>query len=329
MLFFMIPFPMLFEYGPMMADPDSELLKESSPTQAFSYLFIGFALWLILAIFYFRQFVKPLLVKGNIQRIKESGVLRRATILSKEIQKSKKEYDELALEITLKNLSGSTIKIPYIVSDKRPELNRFAPGKTLILRLDPNVKSPYLIPDEAVTGVNKAFLAPKIGIFISIILFAFGYLIFSYWLQSHGRGWRFLHLWHPWLTIPFFCLLFSGMFRYISAAYPGAGSLFGFSSSKHLPYIFKGKLTKAQVIKTEQTGTYINEQPQVRFRLKYTDEVGRSYTTTLKEIVSLLELSSVNKPYRMILYLPDTPTDAIFAEDYTAEPSTEPAFNLS
>ena len=329
MLFFMVPFPMIFEYGPMMADPDSELLKESSPTWAFIYLIIGFVLWFILALSYYRQFVKPLFVKGNIRHIKETGILRRATIVTKEIKKKRKEFDELILEISLKNLSGSEVKIPYAVSDKRPELNRFEPGKTMSMRLDQNIKAPYILPDEAITEVNKSLATPKIIILSIIILFAFGYLVFSYWLQSHGRGWRFLHLWHPWLTSPFFCLIFGGMFKMISVAYPGTGNLFGFSSTKHLPYIFKGKLVQAQVLSAEQTGTYINEQPQVRFKLNYTDEIGRPYTTSIKEIVSLLELATVNKPHRMILYLPDDPTQAIFADDYIVNQAPETAFNLN
>ena len=316
----------------MLEAGNTKPINESSPTWAFTYLFIGFALWLTLCIFYYYQYIKPYLVAGNIPHIKASGEPRKATILRTEVSKVKKGIEELTLELSLKNLSGSEIVIPYVVSDQRPELRRFEPGKTMKMRLDPNLKAPYLLPEDAVTETDKARLIPRIVILAVIILFSIGYLLFSYWLQSNGIGWRFIHLWHPWLTIPGFSLLFAGMFRTIATAFPSTGNIFGFSSTKLLPYIFKGKLVAAKLISAEQTGTYINEQPQVRFKLSYTDEAGRPYTTTIKSIVSLLELSSVNKPERMILYLPDTPTDAIFADDYISEEpvatsSSDPLFS--
>ncbi|QJB40572.1 hypothetical protein HF324_23140 [Chitinophaga oryzae] len=71
----------------------------------------------------------------------------------------------------------------------------------------------------------------------------------------------------------------------------------------------------AEVVSASQTGTYINEQPQVKFELRYKDEYGKTYNTELKKIVSLIDLGMTRQETVSVFYLKDKPSEVAFADD--------------
>lgn len=64
-----------------------------------------------------------------------------------------------------------------------------------------------------------------------------------------------------------------------------------------------------------QTGTYINEHPQVRFELEYEDLHGITHRTSYKKIVDLLEMEITRAKVLPIFYLADQPQHVAFASD--------------
>lgn len=78
---------------------------------------------------------------------------------------------------------------------------------------------------------------------------------------------------------------------------------------------FKGIRTKARLIKVSQTGTYINEQPMMRFELEYTDAKHHVHKNSLKKVVGLLELDITKQELIEIFYLPENPMQIAFASD--------------
>src|SRR5690606_39256030 len=126
-----------------------------------------------------------------------------------------------------------------------------------------------------------------------------------YTMFSNGNGWRFISLWHPWVMTPFLGLLLfnvTGIF----------GRFFGGKQEHEENLLLYGKKTTAIVQRADQTGTYINEQPQIKYILQYADDKGKQHVVTLKKIVLLTDLHRVNTGTQDILYLPDDPKKITF-----------------
>lgn len=67
--------------------------------------------------------------------------------------------------------------------------------------------------------------------------------------------------------------------------------------------IENGLKGEAEIINREQTGTYINELPQVKFLLQVTSPYGDSYQMEYKDVVSMLDLNSINVGAKLPVYI--------------------------
>lgn len=141
---------------------------------------------------------------------------------------------------------------------------------------------------------------PKIAGWLLLIASVLGYYVFSYQLESNGTGWRFLRFWHPLLMIPAWAVFF---ILVIKAALKMAGV--NFALQKELQE--KGVKTTAKVLRTEQTGVYLNRQPQVLFELEFTDQQGKTHHASHKKIIPFLNLYLAKQSELPITYLPADP----------------------
>src|SRR3546814_9789441 len=91
--------------------------------------------------------------------------------------------------------------------------------------------------------------------------------------------------------------------------------LFVGDPEKYLRLKYHGKKTMAEVVSAKQTGTYINEQPQVQFDLNYEDSRGQRHRVSMKTIVSLLNLDMAKQKEIEIFYLEDDPQKIAFVND--------------
>ena len=68
---------------------------------------------------------------------------------------------------------------------------------------------------------------------------------------------------------------------------------------------------EAEILSREQTGTYINEQPQVKFKLLITTPM-ENYELEHKEIVNLLDMGSIQVGRKIpVMVNPDNPRDIL------------------
>ncbi len=312
-LFFIFIFPMIFEYTSMIGRAGG-LSRYSSPWAAIVYLAVGAVAWLFFILWYYRWFVKPLVLEvKNVAKILREGKSVTARVEKKLIKMEKVEYQSLQLELSFKNLAGTPVLISYEINDTKPEMKRYEVGKSVTMRLDPQLRPPAILPENIKTSRNAQHIRAYFGL-IALIFFCIAYLLFSYWLQSNGYGWRFLHFWHPWVTIPFWGLflgwiVWEVLIDKLLARYTG-------SSNSEQELVFKGKLAQAHLINSEQTGTYINEQPQIRFEIEFADDRGQQHRATLEQVVSLLDLHKVSQKDHVVLYLPNDPKKVMMAEGF-------------
>lgn len=72
---------------------------------------------------------------------------------------------------------------------------------------------------------------------------------------------------------------------------------------------------EAEILSREQTGTYINEQPEVKFKLSITTPM-ETYELEHKEIVNLLDMGSIPVGRKIpVMVHPDNPKDIILVYD--------------
>lgn len=67
--------------------------------------------------------------------------------------------------------------------------------------------------------------------------------------------------------------------------------------------IENGIQCEAEILNREQTGTYINELPQVKFQLKITTPFNKGYEIEYKDVISMLDLNSINVGAKLPVYV--------------------------
>lgn len=309
MLFFAVPFPMLIYYNTEYGIVDEN--GGTRPWLALALLAISVVLWLILIQGWFRRWIiLPFIMRRNILRLLKEGVRKDARIKSsKELPAAGKDVETREIVCSLPNFVGTEITEQLEVNDTKPELHRYEEGKTIQLLIDDKLKAvPHLTLDGVTVGMRAGRLITSLLAWLLITAAIAGYYVYSYQLENHGRGWRFLEFYHPLVLCPFILLVGRISFGKLINLFIG-----GPGNGLQLKYY--GIRTDAQIVSAEQTGTYINDQPQVRFELRYQDNLGKTHTASLKKIVPLLDLNITKQESIPVFYLKEDPKQVAFASD--------------
>jgi len=305
---------MIFEYIPMLASGEGGYVLLTSPLTAIIYLCLGTLAWSMLIAAFYRVYVKPNKKKfKNMASILERGLPITAHVERKILDKEKKGGQVLDLQISFKNLSNTLVQVPFTIYDRNPELKRYEVGEFIKMRVDPKLRAPVMLHEDIKLGKSEA-MQGYLYYFFALIAFSVLYLIFSYWLQNDGFGWRFLHFWHPWVTIPFWGLLLGGVILLLPLEEPYGG--LNSRVTKDAFLIFRGLFTSAEVLEADHTGLTINDQPQIKFTVEYMDYSGEVHVVRFKKIVRLINLHRLGHDHVHILYDPDNPNNVGVAEDY-------------
>lgn len=305
LLFFAIPFPMIIYY------PLSRMASYRGSWWAITLLVLSLVLWsLVLFKLYKRWVASPIAAKSAIGSLLREGAIKNAEIVSvRKVKSSKEDVEELALRTRMLNFSGTPILVDLHISDSQPYQRRYEVGKSVRLRIDTDLKSqPYLVPEGSQVTLKMGRLIWSVVAWLFVIVLVIGYYIFSYQLENNGLGWRFLAFWHPLIICPLSILfLYFGFIGFI-------GRFHGLSKNI-LKVKFYGKRALATIIRAEQTGTYINEQPQVHFDLEYLDAKAQIHQVSVKKIVDLLDLGITQEKTIPIFYVEDDPEQIAFVSD--------------
>ncbi|WP_261512085.1 hypothetical protein [Chryseobacterium paludis] len=310
MLFFAIPFPMLLYYNIKSDDPPS--LTDTNPWLVLGILTLSVILWIIILIGYFRKWVlSNFIAKRNIDYLNRNGVPRKADIIEAvKISKDNAKYNSYELRLLFKNLVDTDIIQKAAVNDSKPQQRRFETGKKVDILIDKEMKKvPYFIFAGTVATINILVVFLIILGWLTLVALIAGYYIYSYQTENAGMGWRFIVFWHPLILCPAILLLYRvglpSIFRLFEGGKKGEAELIK----------FKGLKTTAKLLSANQTGTYINAQPMVLFKLEFVDYQNKTRRTELKRIVNLLDLGSLKQETMEIFYLKENPDRIAFAAD--------------
>lgn len=309
-LFFAIPFPMIIYYSTNSDDINS--LRDRDPWLSLGIVAASILLWLIVLVVFYQKWVLNVFTsKKNIEYLKKEGEPREARILAvSKLSNEGAKMDTYELGLSFKNLVGTEIVQKAGVSDSKPFERRYEVGKKVMLLIDKEMKRiPYFIFSGTVAEINKTIVLWRTLGWLALVAMVLGYYIYAYQSESHGMGWRFMSFGHPLIICPLILLFYRILVDLIV-------NKLGGDYKDNTPLIkFKGLKTNARVISASQTGTYINEQPMIRFELEYTDEKQQKHNGNIKKIVNLLDLNSIKVEYMEIFYLKSDPKRIAFASD--------------
>lgn len=307
MLFFAIPFPMILYYS----ISGSQQPAHTGPLLVKFYLALSVVLWAITLFLLFKSWILGVFEMHNtIKKLTTQGILIPATVTDSVSTGPSKSKDAEPLEVTLAfaNLAGEMVSERMEINDSRPYEHRYEIGKTVNLRLDPDLKPPCLMPEDTRVYLKKNVLVLRVLGLLLLLAVITGYYIFSYNCEGQGRSWDFMVFWHPLVLCPLI-MFFPNLFTLLLLR-----KFFG-PGKDDLRLKFYGKKTLAKLRNAKETGLRINDQPQVLFEMEYSDDLGKKYQVKLKKIVSLLNLGIAREKEIEIFYLPEDPHTIAFARD--------------
>lgn len=304
MFFFAVPFPMILYYN---IKSESNDIDYSGPWMALGILLASLILWGILLWGYFHRWIlSNFIAKRNFERLKENGIPRTAVILSAE--SDPKDPDTYELTLSFKNLVNTEITQKTSINDGKPEERRFEVGKKIDILIDKDMASyPYFMFATSEAGIRKMIMTWTVLSWLALTALIIGYYVFSYELESNGMGWRFISFYHPLFVCPIVMLGYRLFGKFISA--------FTAKVDESMVIKFKGVRTSAKLLSASQTGTYINEQPMVRFELEFMDEHFKKHKASIKKLVDLLDLNVTRQEAIEIFYLKENPQQIAFSSD--------------
>lgn len=308
-LYFIFAHPSIIYYNSDFRNTD---LSNVAPKEALIYLALSIILWLFIFGFSFHLLLKySFFTQKNIRNIIRNGTKLAAQIIDvRKLGSIKNGIEIKILSLEFSNLNGVKVWQKIEINDSKPNLNRFEIGKTINLRVDQTFKkSPYYALEDIRSKINLLPFAIWIAFLIGILY----YYDYSYNLESAGYGWRFLSLGHPLISSAGFLLLYTGIFYLIFRVFLFKKLNLGKES---IVLKFRGLKAFAKVIEAGQTGTYINEQPEIKYLIEFKDNLGVTHQNTIRKIVSLTDIGLVRSSIdKEIFYDPQDPENSMFEED--------------
>lgn len=289
-------------------------IADENPIIALLLLAIAVIGWTIVLVILARSIYKNTYgQRTNISKILQSGRSVVGTVISsKTLPSNDDRYVPKEVTVEFNNFAKQTVRYTLTINDSQPQLRRYELDKKLRLCIDEQLRyPPYILPEDIQAKLHPGRIATLYilwGLFVFAII---GYFLYAYKTENNGYGWRFLVAYHPLLL----SLYMIALFGFIGYMIKGGWYNRAARGSKGMKLLLFGNKTNATVLSATQTGTYINNQPEVKFNLSFMDTKGRTHQTSIKKIVNLLNLSYIHKETKTILYLPEEPEVIAFEED--------------
>lgn len=258
---------------------------------SYGYLGLSFLIWGYILVFFVNTlFVKTFKQKNTIHSILRNGIPRDAKIIRYQLIKYFQKTNMNAIQIVLSfpNLRNTMIEHEMMFHDSRPQEKRFDVGNRVKVLLNPNVsQEPYFILSDQKVGFNSFGIILRIVFILLLITYIIGLYSYFYLRESFDFGWQFLTFMHPIIFSGFMTLIYVLVFQLIVGKF--------FKNAKEERILFAGRNAEANIISVGQTGTTVNDQPELIFQVSFKDFRGNEHIAVYKKIVSLLNLSSVPK----------------------------------
>lgn len=285
----------------------------TSAIVSFAVILVFILIWvfLIFKITLFRYFR----LKQN-QNDAEKGKPVTGTILES-VKTGRGKFQAIKLKVEFPNFSNTLVTEEFRFFDSRPEEMRYEINNRVMLLIDydaPRGPVVRLAGEKKVIG-NSFIL---ISIILLGSLFYGLYFLYTASDQALHSNWHDLNPLFdnnesmPMMGIIFLAtLLFQfGVFRLIGRL-AGSGKK---TDDKELKYY--GEKTMATILKYEDTGVSVNDNPKVKFHYSFTDKNGQIHHSEESKVIGKLEIGLLpTMKEKEIIYLPQNPAQSKFTEN--------------
>lgn len=306
-LFFMYVFPLFFIDLPAM---------RTTPIFATVLLALGLIFWLIETFMISKFIIGPKKMAEKHRKVQESGKAIEADILASDNQGYLKEGREKKILVEFPNLVGNRVKSYISLLDSKEYEKRFEPGKKIKLRLNQEGYEPAFAFGEGEYGTFRRPWARAWVVFN--LIYMVGFFLISYKIQSGGYGWRFLNPTSPWLWAPLEGTIVIGFIQKLLGNQDIVEEYYEIKSFKnekeYAELLLYGQKSQGEIINFTQTGLYINEQPQIQFKIKFATNKEGLVTKNFKQIIPLTDLHNLKKGPVDLIYLERNP--GVFMGEY-------------
>lgn len=251
----------------------------------------------------------PIRALSRIRYLLQYGERIPATVIdSRPMGKPNAAVTPLMLTLQFTNFTGSPVQEQTLINDSRPYEERYVKGRQLTLLVDRHLKQqPYFIPE----GIQARLNYLLVGIFLlTWLAFAIGAVILLKYFYDQAGG-ELAEMFDSVSAVVVFLFIIDIM---VLALYMVNKNLSNGQADKQLRYF--GQLAEATVTGYERTGTLINDNPVIRFKIQFRDKRGATYNMEIKKLVDLIHLGTLNTLHKtQVLYLPENPGKVAFASD--------------
>lgn len=277
-----------------------------------NYLLLAAGFIIILTVLFLalKLATTPLRRYLQIKRLQRNGRQVTATVTeSKALTTLANGTVFTSMKLQFPNLSGSLITDEMSFVDSYPERKRFVPGAVVPILIDPAPKRrPAFITAESQPVLN---IPLNIAFLICWAAAVYGCW---YWLDNalYQTGGEITEIVDEGFIAVIICV---GILLLTGGIIKGVMKKFS-SPSDDLRIKYYGIRTTATVTGYAQTGTLINDNPVVRFELRFKDQRGQDSETSVKQLVDLVHIGQLPAFTQTdILYLPDNHHAVIMLDD--------------
>lgn len=309
-IFFVFIFPLLLEITNL-DNRNMETLVQRKADYAIAYLVLGVVLWVFVLYDFFSRHIYTLIIqKTSLKRIFREGIQRRAEVIRKEILTFGNRRTAMNLKLSFKNFHNHPIEIDYCFVPHNKYLTSFQKGEVIAVYMDRKLRPPYLYIEGAGSGFSIRNIWSQFFLLLILVLYAVFLFVGSFYFQSKGMGWRFLHFFHPWILVP----LLSFIVFKLNVLFQHDFHRFKKLQDKQYKVLFSGRPANAQVVKAVQTDEHIFSESVVKYEVKFLTSLNEWYEASILKTVAASQLYNIEHSPRKILYMPEDPSQAAFID---------------
>lgn len=265
----------------------------------------GSVFWVVFIIYLAWLFIiTPLRNNHAAAQVQQTGQAVEAEVVQVLPEASAMYAAGTEIRLAFNNLSGTAVIAPFIQVQSQSAQQSLEKGQSLTLYLNKGLG----FPPFASPALKLPKLHEQSGFYV--FLFAFVYCLISaclwFFVAKHQYSMSVLH---PWLVTPLLgSVLLSRLSQYFT--YNAA-----FLNPEVNQLILLGKSAQAEVIQVKETGMLRGERSELKFTLQFHDEKGARHTVVKTDAVQHTELHKSKETIREMIYLPDNPQVAVFADE--------------
>lgn len=281
--------------------------------------FVFATLAFITVFWLYRLFIRPIfnifrryrrMQQNTAQGMPTAGIVLESKYLGKVNNRGARP---ISIKVELANFAGAKITEDFRFFDIRPHEQRFEPGASIQLYINDRATSGKRVAIANQNySINPKTIALYLGLLSISIYVLYSYVVYPIWLKANKDWSQLIDLFNN-STGAMLIYIYAGTMLFVWVLFTFLTKAFGGQPKTN--YKYYGLSALANITKYAKTNTRINDNPVVRFDFVFTARNGQTIHGSDTKMINEFEVGRVHEMSQTeVMYLPETPEKAIFAE---------------